>query len=143
MVVTEQMDGSEGGPSQEEAGALAGVRQEARRATEGIRTAVQEQIQGRLSQVGQQISSGASDLRGLGEKLQEQGREGIAHLASEAATKVEEVGRYFTDLDGEQMWAKASEVARRQPWLVVGACFAAGLLVARLVKASAQDEEEM
>lgn len=141
MVATEQMTGSDGGVSEKKTGALAGVRQEARRATAGIRTTVQEEIQGRMSQVGQQISSGASDLRGLGDKLQEQGREGVAHLAYEAATKAEKVAGYFTDLDAEQMWAKVSETARRQPWLVVGGFFAAGMLVARLVKASAQEEE--
>jgi hypothetical protein len=142
MVVTEQTQGSDSSASQEGGGPLTGIRQEARRATAGLRTAFQEELGTRLSKVGEQISSGASDLRGLSEKLQEQGRESIAHLATEAADKVEGVGQYFSDVDGGQIWAKAQEIARRQPWLVAGGCFVVGFLAARLVKASVEDEED-
>ncbi len=142
MVVTEQAKGSEGGVSQADGGPLVGIRQEARRATAGLRTALQEEFGGRLSQVAQQLSSGANDLRGLGEKLQEQGREGVAHLAHEAAAKVEDVGQYFADIDTERIAAQAAEAARRQPWLVVGSCFAAGFVISRLVKASTGDGED-
>lgn len=97
------------------------------------------QIDERSTEYGDTIVTHATNLRQLGDSLRSQGQDASAKLADAAADKLEQLGYYLSETDGERIVADMERLARRQPLLTLGAGLIAGAVAARLLKASAAE----
>ena len=97
---------------------------------------VREQVDQRSTQAGEQVSTTASDIRSVGEQLREQGKEGPAKLAEQAAERAEKVGSYLTGSDADTILSDVEDFARKQPWAVVAGGLVVGFAASRFLKAS-------
>jgi gas vesicle protein len=100
---------------------------------------VREQIDQRSTQAGQQVRTQASDIRTVGQQLREQGKEGPAKVADQAAERIERVGNYLERADADTILDDIERFARSKPWAVVLGGVTAGFLAARGIKASSAD----
>jgi ElaB/YqjD/DUF883 family membrane-anchored ribosome-binding protein len=98
---------------------------------------LQEQLDHRSTDVGTQAVSVAEALRGTTGDLREQGNEGAAGLAEQAAEKIEQLGHYLERMDGQSLMQDVQSFARRRPWALAGIGLVAGMIGARFAKASA------
>ena len=97
---------------------------------------VLEQLEQRSTQAGDQVSSTAGDMRSIGEELRNQGKEGPAKLAEQAADRAERVGGYLKQSDADRILRDAEDLARKQPWAVAVGGLALGFAASRFLKAS-------
>ena len=67
--------------------------------------------------------------------------DGIAEAVDAAAGRVEQASSYIAERSLGELIGDAEDVARQHPALMLGGLFAAGLIAARFVKASASREE--
>ena len=95
-----------------------------------------EQVDQRSTQAGQQVSTVASDVRSVGERLREEGKDGPAKIADQVADRAERAGSYLSESDGQTILHDIEELGRRQPWLALVGGIALGVASARLLKAS-------
>lgn len=105
-------------------------------AGEAVRGQVGDEVGRRSTGAGEQVVATGDAMRQAGEQLRGQGNDLPAQLAEQVAAQADRLGRYLRDSDGETILRDVEDFARRQPWLVAGVGFAAGLGVARLLKAS-------
>lgn len=96
----------------------------------------QEQVDQRSTQAGEQVTTVANDVRSVGEKLREDGKDGPAKIADQVADRAEKAGSYLTDSDAQTILNDIEELGRRQPWLALVGGIALGVASARLLKAS-------
>jgi hypothetical protein len=113
--------------AQEQAGALAGR-------AKGL---IIGQIDQRSTQVGSSAIDHAQSIREIAEQLRGKGQSPAANLADTIASKLENAGFYLSESGGERIVADMEALARRQPLLTLAAGVAAGVLAARVLKASA------
>jgi gas vesicle protein len=97
---------------------------------------VRDQVDERSTQAGEQVSTTASDIRNVGEQLREQGKDGPAKLAEQAADRAERVGSYLTESSADRILSDVEDFARKQPWAVVAGGLALGFAGSRFLKAS-------
>ena len=107
-----------------------GVKEEAERIFDDQK----ERIGSRVDRWGKAIHQGAHALRAVK-------ADGVADVVDQAAEKVGGVSSYLEERDLGDLLEDAEEVARRNPAVVVGTLFVAGLLAALFVKASASRGE--
>jgi hypothetical protein len=112
------------------------AKEKAQEAAGQAKSRVQDQLDQRSTEAGKQVSSTASDLRTVGESLREQGKDGPAKLADQAAERSERLGSYLTEADGERLLHDVEDFARKQPWAVVAGGLALGFAASRVLKAS-------
>jgi ElaB/YqjD/DUF883 family membrane-anchored ribosome-binding protein len=118
------------------------TQEQASHAMEKGRGALRTQVDTRSTQVGEQAQSIAETLRQTATQLRQTGDEQktrYAGIADQGADRLERVGGYLTESDAEELLSKVEEVARRQPWLVVGTGFILGIATARFLKASSTE----
>jgi ElaB/YqjD/DUF883 family membrane-anchored ribosome-binding protein len=130
---------------------VTGERTESQSATEQVKERVQDvadqakghtreqlrdQIGQRSTQAGEQVSAAADAMRRTGEELRVDGKVSVAKVIDGVADRGERLGSYLTRADGDQILRDVEDLARRQPWLFVGASAVVGFLVSRFVKAS-------
>lgn len=108
------------------------AQQAAGRAKGRVRTEVDE----RSSAAGERIVAQADDLRAVGRSLREQGNEGAADAADQAAERIERAGGWLRDRDGDAILGEIEDLARRNPWAVLAGSVAAGFAISRVLKAS-------
>ena len=108
-------------------------------ATEQARGQVRSQVEQRSNQAGEQVTSTASDIRSVAEQLRQQGKDQPARLAEQAADRAERLGSYLTESNADRILHDVEDLARRQPWAVVGAGLFLGFAASRLLKASSSD----
>ena len=99
---------------------------------------VRQQLDERTTQAGSQARSVAGALRQSGEQLRGEGNSNAASITDGAAERVERVGDYLERVSGDEMLNDAERFARERPWLLAGIGLFAGLLAARLMKASSE-----
>jgi ElaB/YqjD/DUF883 family membrane-anchored ribosome-binding protein len=97
---------------------------------------LREQVNQRSTQVGEQTQSLAGTVRQTAEQLRNDGKDGQAGVAEQAADRVERVGTYLRDSDADTILSNVEDFARRRPWLVGGAGALLGFLASRFLKAS-------
>lgn len=97
------------------------------------------QIDQRSTQAGQQISQQASDIRTVGEQLREQGKDGPAKIADQAAERAEKLGSYLEESDADRILHDVEDFARQKPWMVIAGGMALGFAASRFLKASQTD----
>ncbi|WP_205697452.1 hypothetical protein [Conexibacter sp. SYSU D00693] len=112
------------------------AQQAAQQGAEKAKGALRTQVEQRSTTAGQQISSQAGDARQVAEQLREQGKEGPAKLADQAADRAEQLGGYLERSDADTILSDVERYARDNPWTVVAGGLAAGFLASRFLKAS-------
>ena len=79
-------------------------------------------------------------VRGTTERLRQENHDTVARYVEQAADQIERFSTRLKDKDVGELMNDAQRLARRQPALFVGGAFAVGLLGARFLKSSSQDE---
>jgi hypothetical protein len=115
------------------------AKEKAQEATEKARHGLRDQVDSRSTQAGEQISKQAGDMRSLSQELRNQGKEGPAKMAEQAADRADKVGGYLTGSDADRILRDAEHMARSNPWAVMVGGLAAGFLASRFLKASSSD----
>jgi hypothetical protein len=105
---------------------------------DSIQSRVVDETDVRSTQAGDQVGSLGHAMRGASEELRSQGNDLTAALTEQVAVRAERLGRYLRQTDGRQILDDVQGFAREQPWLVAAVGLAAGVAVARLLKASAR-----
>jgi len=100
------------------------------------RSQIAEQVEKKASQIGDRIVSAADAVRGVGEQLGEQERSAVARVANGVADRVAGLADYLSRSSPERLAADARSFATREPLAFAGACFVAGMFLARFVKAA-------
>lgn len=112
------------------------VRDKAQEGAQQAKGRVREQVDQRSTQAGEQLTSQAGDVKTLAEELRNQGKEGPAKVAEQAAGHVEKLGGYLQDSDADRILSDVEDYARQNPWAVAAGGLALGFLASRFVKAS-------
>jgi ElaB/YqjD/DUF883 family membrane-anchored ribosome-binding protein len=94
------------------------------------------EVDQRSTEAGERLRSTAGDVRSVGEELRKQGKDKPAELAERAAERVDRLGGYLHDADGDRILRDVEDFGRRNPWAVVAGGLAAGVLASRFLKAS-------
>jgi ElaB/YqjD/DUF883 family membrane-anchored ribosome-binding protein len=115
------------------------AQEKAHEATQRARETFRDQVDSRSRQAGEQVSQQASDIRSLSQELRNQGKDGPARIAEQAADRAEKVGSYLTRSDADRILNDAEDFARSNPWAVMAAGLAAGFVASRFLKASSSD----
>jgi hypothetical protein len=135
-----QTDAGTGDQVKDKATEVAGQAQEkAQQAAGQARDQVRSQIDQRSTDAGEKVSAQGSDLRAVGEQLREQGKEGPAKLADQAAHHVERAGSWLSESDADKILHDVEDAARKNPWAVVAGGVALGFAASRVLKASSSD----
>jgi hypothetical protein len=103
---------------------------------------VRQQLDTRTTDVGRQARSVAQSLRQSGESLRGEGNAQAAGITDTAAERVEQLGRYLEQVDGDQMLHDVERFARQRPWLLAAAGLLAGMVASRMLKASSERRYE-
>jgi len=133
-----------GAQAKEKAQEVAGQAQEkaqqaAHQAAGQARVQVRDQIDQRSTQAGEKIATQASDIRTVGDQLRQQGKDGPAKVADQAAERIEKVGSYLTGADADRILDDVESYARSNPWAVVAGGLALGFMASRFLKASSTE----
>jgi hypothetical protein len=135
-----QTDAGAGDQVKDKASEVAGQAQDkAQEAAGRARDQVRAQLDQRSTDAGHRINEQGSDLRAVGEQLRQQGKDGPAKLADQAAHHVERAGSWLTDSDADTILNDVEEAARKNPWAVVAGGVALGFAASRFLKASSSD----
>jgi len=128
------------GQAQEKASEVAGqAKEQAKNVAGQAQTQIRDQVDQRSTQAGEQVSQQAKDIRSVSESLREQGKDGPAKIADQAAERIEKVGSYLTDNDADRILNDVEDFARKQPWAVIAGGLALGFAASRFLKASQSD----
>jgi ElaB/YqjD/DUF883 family membrane-anchored ribosome-binding protein len=136
-------DAGSGGGAQQAQGAVGQAQEKvsevAGQAQEQARSTLRDQVDQRSTHAGEQVSTQASDIRTVAEKLREEGKEGPAKVAEQAADRAEKLGSYLTDSSADRILHDVESYARSNPWTVVAGGLALGFVASRFLKASSSD----
>ena len=75
----------------------------------------------------------------MAQQLREQGKDGPAKLADQAADRAQRVGSYLEDSDADRIIGDVEDFARRNPWAVALGGLALGFAASRVLRASSTD----
>jgi hypothetical protein len=114
---------------------------------EGVKEQVQEKAKVAQEKLGEgtenmrsrmreQVSSSAHALRSTSERLREEGKDGPARAAEQAADRAERLGGYLKQSDADRILGDVEDFGRRQPLAVAAIGIAAGFMASRFLKAS-------
>lgn len=115
------------------------AQQKAQEAAGQARGMAREQVDQRSTELGQRVRSNADDVRAVGDQLREQGKEGPARIAGQAADRAERLGRWLEQSDGDRLMRDVEDFGRRNAWAVAAGGVALGFAAARFLKASSRD----
>jgi ElaB/YqjD/DUF883 family membrane-anchored ribosome-binding protein len=139
-------NGGDGGVKEQAQEKAQEVREQAgeqvRKATGQAQDRMREQIDQRSTQAGEQVHQHASDLRDVAGQLREQGKDGPAKIADQAADRVESAGSWLRDSDADRILSDVEDFARSNPWAVAAGGLAVGFLASRVLKASSSRRYE-
>ena len=102
------------------------AQQQAQQVKEQAGGRLKSEVDRRSTEAGERVKSQAHDLRSVSEQLREQGKDGPAKVADQVAERVERVGGYLHESDGERILDDVEDFARRNPWAVVAGGVVAG-----------------
>jgi hypothetical protein len=115
------------------------VQEQAEQVAEKARGSARSMVDDRSTQAGEQIGQQVSDVRSVAEQLREQGKEGPAKLAEQAADRADRLGSYLRDSDADRILGDVERLARTNPWAVVAGGIAIGFAASRFLKASSRE----
>ena len=130
-------------PTTEQAQDAAGqAKEKAGEAAQQARGQLRTQVDQRSTQAGEQVTTQASDVRAVADSLREQGKDGPAKLAEQAAGHAERLGGYLTDSDADTILNDLEDLGRKQPMAVVAGGLLLGFAASRFLKASSEKRYE-
>jgi hypothetical protein len=100
---------------------------------------VRGMVDERSTQAGEQISQQVSDVRSAAQQLREQGKDGPATVAEQAADRAERLGDYLRESDSDRILGDVERMARQNPWAVVAGGVVLGFAASRFLKASGRE----
>ena len=100
---------------------------------------IREQVGERSTQAGERVGSTAQDIRAVGSELRNQGKEGPAKLAEQAADRIDRAGTYLRDSDADRILNDVEDFGRSRPWAVLAGAVVLGFAAARFLKASSRE----
>ena len=103
----------------------------AQQAAGEARGRVREQVDQRSTDAGRQVSGTANDARDIAQQLRQQGKEGPAKLAEQAADRAEKLGDYLQSSDADRILSDIEDFGRRQPMAVMLGGLLAGFAASR------------
>jgi hypothetical protein len=112
------------------------AKEQAQQAAGQAKGALRTQVDQRSTEAGQKVGGFASDVRSVSEQLRQQGKDQPAKLADQAADRAERLSSYLTQSNADRILNDVEDFGRRQPWAVIGAGVALGLVASRFLKAS-------
>jgi hypothetical protein len=118
------------------------AREKAREGAQRARSGLREQIDRRSTDAGRRVGTQADDLRAVGQQLREQGKDGPARIADQAADRARRVGSWLEESDGDRILHEVEDFARRNAWAVALGGFALGFAGSRMLRASSTDRYE-
>jgi gas vesicle protein len=140
MATTADTGESTAGQAKDKAQDVAGQAQEkVQQATGQARNQLRDQLDQRSTDAGQRISTQATDLRSVGDQLREQGKDGPAKVADQAAERIERVGGWLSESDADAILGDIEDFGRRNPWAIVAGGVALGFAASRFLKASSSE----
>lgn len=96
-----------------------------------------DQIDRRTTDLGGVVNEHVNNLRQMSRNLRDQGQQGTANLVEGAADRLEGVSSYLTNTDGNRIVHDVESLARKQPIFTAMVGLTAGIIAARVLKASA------
>jgi hypothetical protein len=133
---------TEGGASQAQEmlqDAAGQAKDKAQEGAQRARAGLRGQIDQRSTQAGRQVSTQSHDIRSVAQQLREQGKDGPAKLAEQAADRTERLGGWLEQSDADQILSEVEDFARRNPWAVALGGLALGFAASRMLRASSTD----
>ena len=122
-----QSDGA-AAQAQDKAQEVAGqAKEKAQQAAGQAKDQLRTQVDQRSTQAGEQVSQQAGDIRTVAEQLREQGKDGPAKVAEQAADRIEQVGSYLSESDADRILSDVEDFARQRPLAVIAGGIALGL----------------
>src|SRR5690242_3725923 len=94
---------------------------------------VREQVDQRSTEVGERVSGTAGDIRSVGQELRNQGKDGPARFADQAADRIESAGSYLRDADADRILNDVEDFGRQRPWAVLAGAVVVGVAAARFL----------
>jgi len=113
------------------------VKDEAVDARETTRGRLGQEVDRRSTEIGSAPREVATAVRGSSSRLRAEGKELPATVAEKAAQGLERARSYLEGSDPQRIMADVDDVARRMPWVVVGAGVLAGFGLARAPRVGA------
>jgi hypothetical protein len=115
------------------------AREKAQEGAERARRGLRGQVDQRSTQAGKQVRTQSEDIRTVAQQLREQGKEGPAKLADQAAERAERVGGWLEESDADRIMSEVEDFARRNAWAVAVGGLALGFAASRMLKASSSE----
>ena len=115
------------------------AREKAQEGAERAREGLRGQVEQRSTQAGQRVRSQSEDIRSVAQGLREQGKDGPARMADQAADRAQRLGSYLEDSDSDRIIRDVEDFARRNPWAVALGGLALGFAASRVLRASSTD----
>lgn len=121
---------------------LAGEAREAAERMQGqAREIATERVADLSSDLARRVSEYADDLRAVARELDDRGRGGGARVAEQVGTHVDRAGEYLDGADLDRLTTDVQSLLRRRPLVAAAGVVAAGVVVGRLIRASAESTQ--
>jgi len=102
---------------------------------------VTSQVATQKDKASEALSSVAQALRQTGDQLRSNDQGAISQYAGQAADQIERLSGFLRDRDVNDILHETERFARRQPALFLGGAFVLGLIGARFLKSSQQNDQ--
>jgi hypothetical protein len=107
-----------------------------------IRDTAAAQLNSQKDKATQGLGTVANAVRESTQNLRNQQHDVAARYVEQAADQIEKISTRLREKDVVELLSDAQQLARRRPALFVGAAFALGVIGARFLKSSAQDNDD-
>jgi hypothetical protein len=125
---------------QEVAGQVADqARERGQEVAQQARGSLRQQVDQRSTQAGEQVGAQADDIRSVAQQLRSQEKERPAKLAEQTADRLDRVGGYLREADGDRILDDVEAFARRNPSAIMFGGLALGLMASRFLQASSRN----
>ena len=115
------------------------AREKAQEGAERAREGLRGQVEQRSTQAGQRVRSQSEDIRSVAQGLREQGKDGPARMADQAADRAQRLGSFLEDSDSDRIIRDVEDFARRNPCALALGGLALGFAASRVLRASSTD----
>ena len=106
-----------------------------------IRDTAAAQLNSQKDKATQGLGTVASAVRESTQNLRNQQHDVAARYVEQAADQIERISTRLREKDVVELLSDAQQLARRRPALFVGAAFAIGVIGARFLKSSAENDD--
>jgi hypothetical protein len=119
--------------------AKAQAQEQAQQVADQARGRARSMVDERSTQAGERIGEQVTDVRAVADQLREQGKDGPAKVATQAADRADRLGSYLRESDADRILGDVERMARQNPWAVIAGGVAVGFVASRFLKASSRE----